>query len=100
MIKNHEPKFAVTLMCRALSVSKAGDDHWKTRSPSQRAQVRAQLTLEVKRVFDDEQARSGAPRIAKLLNNEGHRTHRKTVPHYENPRLAGESGQEIQGNHE
>jgi putative transposase len=79
MIKNHEPEFSVTLMCRALSVSKVGYYHWKARSPSRRAQVRAQLALEVKRVFDDEQARSGAPRIAKLLNNEDHHTHRKTV---------------------
>lgn len=66
MIKNHEPEFAVTLMCRALSVSKTGYYHWKTRSPSHRPQIRAQLTLEVKRVLDDEHARSGAPRIAKL----------------------------------
>lgn len=81
MIKNHESEFAVTLMCRALSVSKAGYYHWKTRTPSQRALVRAQLARDVKRVFDDEHARSGAPRIAKLLTNEGHCAHRKTVAH-------------------
>ncbi|CAD6880755.1 hypothetical protein [Methylomonas albis] len=64
MIKSHESEFAVALMCRALSVSKAGYYHWKIRAPSLRAQVRAQLAREVKRVFDDEHARSGAPRIA------------------------------------
>jgi putative transposase len=79
MIKSHEPQFTVVLMCRALSVSKAGYYHWKNRSPSPRAQVSEQLMLEVKRVFDDENARASVPRIAKRLNDEGHRAHRKTV---------------------
>jgi predicted Fe-S protein YdhL (DUF1289 family) len=51
MIKSHETQFAVTLMCRVLSVAKAGYYHWKNRAPSARDEVWERLTQEVKRVL-------------------------------------------------
>jgi putative transposase len=82
MIKSHETQFAVTLMCRVLSVSKAGYYHWRNRAPSARDEVRERLTQEVKRVFDDEKSRPGALRIANRLTNEGFSTHRKMVANF------------------
>jgi len=34
---------------------------------------------EIKRVFDDEKARIGSPRVTKRLNEEGHRVSRRTA---------------------
>lgn len=71
MIKTNENLFPVGLMCRLLSVSRSGYYGWKQRPPSDREQANQLLTVEVKRVFDDEKGRPGAPRIARRLQDEG-----------------------------
>lgn len=71
MIKANENRFCTGMMCRLLSVSRSGYYAWKRRPPSGREQARWLLTVEVKRVFDDEKGRSGAPRIARRLQDEG-----------------------------
>ncbi|CAD6879829.1 Mobile element protein [Methylomonas albis] len=73
MIQQHEQQFSVSLMCRLLTVSRSGCYQWKNRRPSERQQTHAVLVVEVKRVFEDEKALIGSPRIAKRLNGEGHR---------------------------
>ena len=79
MIQSLETEFAIGLMCRGLSVSRSGYYQWKKRLPSPRHQAREALAAEVKRVFDDEKARAGSPRITKRLNDEGHHISRHTV---------------------
>jgi transposase InsO family protein len=79
MIQQHEQQFSVGLMCRLLTVSRSGYYQWKKRPPSKRHQIREALAVEVERVFEDEKARIGSPRIAKRLKNEGHRASRHVV---------------------
>lgn len=58
-------------MCRLLLVSRGGYYAWKRRPPSAREQSARLLKIEIKRVFDDEKGRAGAPRIARRLQDEG-----------------------------
>jgi transposase InsO family protein len=71
MIKTNETHFPVGMMCRLLSVSRSGYYGWKQRPPSDRDRANQLLTTEIKRVFDDENGRAGAPRIARRLQDEG-----------------------------
>ena len=71
MIKTNETHFPVGMMCRLLSVSRSGYYGWKQRPPSDRDRANQLLTAEIKRVFDDEKGRPGAPRIARRLRDEG-----------------------------
>lgn len=71
MIKTNAMHFPVGLMCRLLSVSRSGYYAWKCRPPSAREQSNRSLAVEIKRVFDDEKGRPGAPRVARRLQNEG-----------------------------
>ncbi len=70
-IQQHEGQHAISLMCRALSVSRSGYDHWKRRKPSVRAQENAALDVKIHAVFHAQQGRAGAPRIARALHNQG-----------------------------
>ncbi len=79
MMQSLESEFSATLMCRCLKVSRSGYYQWKKRPPSPRAQSQEAMANEIKRVFDDEKARAGSPRITKRLNDEGHRISRHTV---------------------
>jgi putative transposase len=71
MIKTNEMHFPVGMMCRLLLVSRSGYYAWKRRPPSVREQSNRLLKIEIKRVFDDEKGRAGAPRIARRLKAEG-----------------------------
>jgi putative transposase len=71
MIKTNEMHFPVGMMCRLLLVSRSGYYAWKRRPPSVREQSNRLLKIEIKRVFDDEKGRAGAPRIARRLQDEG-----------------------------
>jgi putative transposase len=79
MMQSLESEFSVTLMCRCLKVSRSGYYQWKKRPPSLRSQSQQALADEIKRVFDDEKARAGSPRIAKRLTDEGYCASRHTV---------------------
>jgi putative transposase len=79
MMQSLESECSIALMCRCLKVSRSGYYQWKKRLPSPRAQSQEAMADEIKRVFDDEKARAGSPRIAKRLNEEGHRVSRHTV---------------------
>jgi putative transposase len=71
MIKPNENDFPVCMMCSLLSVSRSGYYAWKHRPPSGREQSNRLLAAEIKRVFDDEKGRGGAPRVARRLQDEG-----------------------------
>jgi putative transposase len=71
MIKANENRYAVGMMCRMMAVSRSGYYAWRRRPPSDRSQADQVLAIEVKRVFDDEKGRPGAPRIARRLKEEG-----------------------------
>lgn len=71
MIKTNETQFPVGMMCRLLSVSRSGYYAWERRPHSARERSTQSLKIEIKRVFDDEKGRPGAPRVARRLKAEG-----------------------------
>ncbi len=71
MIKKNVENFPVRMMCKMLVVSPSGYYGWRDRPPSKRAQENAILTEKIKIIFDDENSRVGAKRIAKRLCLEG-----------------------------
>lgn len=79
MIKTHEGKFAIRLMCRVLEVSSSGYYDWRRRSPSARARARAALDEHVKEAFLAEKCRAGAPRLTRRLKARGHGAGRNQI---------------------
>ena len=71
VIREHEGQYAISLMCRALSVSRTGYSSWRNREPSQRQQENQQLDVLVNELFHAEKCRAGAPRIVRALRNHG-----------------------------
>jgi putative transposase len=70
-IKNNENTFKVKMMCRVLAVSKSGYYGWRNRPASLRAQKNNLLDAEIKKQFEREKGRAGAPRITKQLKKNG-----------------------------
>ena len=72
MIRAHEDRFAVRMMCAAMRVSPSGYYDWRDRAPSSRAKAHAQLDTQVQQAFVAEKARAGAPRLTRRLHAQGH----------------------------
>jgi len=70
-IRAHQNEFQVRMMCRALSVSPSGFYAWRDRPPSPRVQARAKLDGDVQRAFVAQKGRAGAPRLTRVLKQEG-----------------------------
>jgi transposase InsO family protein len=79
MIKIHENQFPISLMCRMIAVSRSGYYDWRDRPVSDRGQANQLLASDIKRVFDDEKARPGSPRITQRLQEEGQSAGRHRV---------------------
>lgn len=79
MIKNNENEFPIGLMCRLVSVSRSGYYQWKQRPISERTQANQLLADDIKRIFEDEKNRPGAPRIVQRLKQEGQSVGRHRV---------------------
>jgi transposase InsO family protein len=79
MIQRHEGQYAVTLMCRVLTVSRSGYYGWRGRPPSDREQANVQLAADVRRVYTEHKGRTGAPRITKHLREEGQKVGKNRV---------------------
>lgn len=71
VIAAHRSAFDVRLMCRALSVSRAGFYASQRRTPSAHAQADAQLRVVVRAEFTKARARYGSPRVARALKKRG-----------------------------
>jgi putative transposase len=71
LVRRYEDAFAVSMMCRALEVSRSGYYDWYDRPVSPRAMAQQQLDEQVKQAFDAEKGRSGSPRIVKRLKAQG-----------------------------
>ena len=73
VIQEHDRRYPIRLMCRALAVSAAGYYAWRIRPESARS-VSDRTTLSVIRVIHRESRETyGSPRIWKALVTQGHR---------------------------
>jgi putative transposase len=79
VIEAHRTTFDVTVMCRALGVSRAGFYAARERAPSHHAVVDAQLLRLVRSAFTTAKARYGSPRIQRVLRKSGHVVAEKRV---------------------
>jgi transposase InsO family protein len=71
MIKANTKCFSVSMMCRLLCVSHSGYYGWRDRKPSARSRADADLSSQIKFIYDKEKARAGAIRITKRLRAQG-----------------------------
>lgn len=81
VIAANAAQFAVRMMCRVLEVSVSGYYAWRGRIPGPREQARAQLDVQVHKLFLAEKQRAGAPRLTRRLKAQGHRAGRHQVAH-------------------
>ena len=71
VIAEYLGQYPVTLMCRALNVSRSGFYKWRNRKPSARQLRREQIEGKVVELFAEYKARYGAPRLAHELKDAG-----------------------------
>lgn len=79
MIRRHEGKHTVALMCRMLGVSRSGYYDWRNRPPSARAQANQCLVGDIRRIYEEHKGRAGSPRVTKQLRAEGRTVGRNGV---------------------
>jgi putative transposase len=70
-MKKYATEYSIKMMARVLLVSPSGYYSWFSRAPSKRAEENKKLLFEIKKVFDSEKGRAGAPRITKKLSSAG-----------------------------
>jgi transposase InsO family protein len=78
-IEENKQDFPVVVMCCVLGVSESGYYAWRKRGTCQRQREDAQLTQEIRQVFDKHQGRYGSPRVHRELRDEGVSCSRKRV---------------------
>lgn len=71
VIAEYLGQYPVTLMCRALNVSRSGFYKWRNRKPSARQLRREQIEGKLVELFAEYKARYGAPRLAHELKDAG-----------------------------
>jgi putative transposase len=59
--------YPLSVVCWVLGVTQSGFHAWKMRKPSRREQERDRLGAEIRKVFDAQRGRYGAPRIYRVL---------------------------------
>ena len=79
MIRSHEEKFQVRMMCRVLAVSRSGYYEWRDRPPSLMAKARMQLDRDVQLAFTAEKGRAGSPRLSRRMKAQGRCAGRRQV---------------------
>lgn len=82
--------YPIRILCRVLSVSRAGYDAWARRGVSMRARVDAELTEQIRQVHTQSRETDGAPRVHAELAAGGCRVGRKRVARL--MRVAGLAG--------
>ncbi len=76
-MKQHEAEYEIQVMCRALGVSRSGYYAWQKRGETTHHEQRAaQLTQQIKTVFDTSHQTYGSPRIYAELKAQGIRCSR------------------------
>jgi putative transposase len=78
-IEEYKHEFPIVVMCHVLTVSESGFYAWRKRPICRRKREDAQLTQEIRQVFEEHQGRYGAPRIYRDLHDEGMSCSRKRV---------------------
>jgi putative transposase len=59
--------YPLSVVCWVLGVTQSGFHAWKVRRPSRREHERNRLSAEIRKVFDTQRGRYGAPRIYRVL---------------------------------
>ncbi len=78
-IAAEQARYPITVLCRALGVSRAGFYAWQQRGISARAQADAALMVEIRRVYTRSRQTYGVPRIHADLAARGIAVSRKRV---------------------
>ena len=80
-IQQHRQAFSIQRMCAILGVARSGYYAWRRRGgkPSPRRRQQAVLDQRVAQAYHHRKGRSGAPRLALDLRDEGLPANRKTV---------------------
>ena len=63
--------YPLSVVCWVLNVTQSGFHAWRGRPPSRREQERDRLRIDIRKVFDDHRGRYGAPRIYRVLCEQG-----------------------------
>ena len=58
--------YPLSVVCWVLSVTQSGFHAWRGRPPSRRELERDDLRAQIRKVFDDQRGRYGAPRIYRV----------------------------------
>jgi putative transposase len=78
-IQRHHGAFSLALMCRLLTVSRAGYYAWRGRAPSARAQGDTRLRVAIRAIHAASRQRYGSPRIQRELQAQHWPCSRKRV---------------------
>lgn len=70
-ITEQQQQFPIAALCRVLQVSASGYYAWKKRLPSVQMQANAQLTEQIKTIYEDSDQTYGSPRIYEELKQRG-----------------------------
>ena len=72
MIQEHDRRYPIRLMCRALAVSPAGYYAWRGRPESRRAAANRTLLVTIRVLHQDSRQTYGSPSIWRALRKQGH----------------------------
>lgn len=81
-IYNSEKIYSIRKMCKVLNVSTRSYHNWKNPNLSEAKQKRISIKKEIKEIFFEVEQRYGAQRIAKTLQNRGHKISSRTTGRY------------------
>ena len=79
VIQEHDRRYPIRLMCRALAVSPAGYYAWRTRPASARAAANQALLTELRQLHHDSRRTYGSPRMWRELVERGRTVGRHRV---------------------
>ncbi|HQV47550.1 MAG TPA: IS3 family transposase, partial [Nitrospira sp.] len=72
VIQEHDRRYPIRLMCRALAVSPAGYYAWRGRPESRRAAANRTLLVTIRVLHQDSRQTYGSPSIWRALRKQGH----------------------------
>jgi transposase InsO family protein len=78
-ILRHEQAYAVTRLCKLLSIGRSGYYAWKKRKPSQREQENQVLIEHIRRIHQLSRRAYGSPRVHAQLRKQGWSCSRKRI---------------------